>query len=378
MFLEIPRLSWKSLNLRSPDERLAHDEQCPPVARAPRAPVRPSSSRRRNRVRMRKWLHEETRLSTDSSMTTTAGSRPPASSASATAGSRSSSAATAAGTSCGCAATSATRRRRATPARSRTASTITRTARDRLTHAAAPPRRRHVRGDRLGHRDPRGRRAARARSATRTAATSIFYYGGGGQGNHLPGAYATATRRALGSRYRSSALAQEKTGEFWVSDRMMGAITRADFEHCDVALFLGKNPWHSHSIPRARVTLKEIAARPGADADRHRSAAHRDRRARRHPPAGPARRRRLAARRDPRACSSRRASSIARSSTRHAVAARAGAGRAARGRRSRRACARAGVAEDAGAPRGARDRHGARVRQLRGSRRADEPRTRRW
>src|SRR4029077_5516324 len=44
---------------------------------------------------------------------------------------------------------------------------------------------------------------------------SIFYYGGGGQGNHLPAAYATATRRALGIRYRSSALAQEKTGEFW-------------------------------------------------------------------------------------------------------------------------------------------------------------------
>ena len=91
---------------------------------------------------------------------------------------------------------------------------------------------------------------------------SIFYYGGGGQGNHLPGAYATATRRALRAPYRSSALAQEKTGEFWVSHRVMGAITRADFEHCDVALFLGKNPWHSHSIPRARVTLKEIAKDP--------------------------------------------------------------------------------------------------------------------
>jgi anaerobic selenocysteine-containing dehydrogenase len=91
---------------------------------------------------------------------------------------------------------------------------------------------------------------------------SIFYYGGGGQGNHLPGAYSTATRRALGSRYRSSALAQEKTGEFWVSDRMLGAMTRADFEHCDVAMFLGKNPWHSHSIPRARVTLKEISKDP--------------------------------------------------------------------------------------------------------------------
>src|SRR3954466_12044540 len=91
---------------------------------------------------------------------------------------------------------------------------------------------------------------------------TIFYYGGGGQGNHLPAAYATATRRALGIRYRSSALAQEKTGEFWVSDRMMGSATRADFEHCDVGLFLGKNPWHSHSIPRARVTLKEISQDP--------------------------------------------------------------------------------------------------------------------
>ncbi len=91
---------------------------------------------------------------------------------------------------------------------------------------------------------------------------TIFYYGGGGQGNHLPGAYATATRRALGSRYRSSALAQEKTGEFWVSDRMLGTSTRADFDHCDVALFLGKNPWHAHSIPRARVTLKALSADP--------------------------------------------------------------------------------------------------------------------
>ncbi len=92
--------------------------------------------------------------------------------------------------------------------------------------------------------------------------TSIFYYGGGGQGNHLPGAYAQATRRALGMRYRSNALAQEKTGEFWVAAKMFGAYKRADFHHCDVALFIGKNPWHSHSIARARVVLKEIAKDP--------------------------------------------------------------------------------------------------------------------
>lgn len=91
---------------------------------------------------------------------------------------------------------------------------------------------------------------------------SILYYGGGGQGNHLPGAYAVSTRRALDMRYRSSALAQEKTGEFWISHRMTGTQTRGDFEHCDVGLFLGKNPWYSHGIPRARVTLKELARDP--------------------------------------------------------------------------------------------------------------------
>ena len=91
---------------------------------------------------------------------------------------------------------------------------------------------------------------------------TIFYYGGGGQGNHLPGAYAAATRRALGSRYRSSALAQEKTGEFWINDRMMGTGTRGDFEHCQVGIFIGKNPWQSHSIARARVTLRELAKDP--------------------------------------------------------------------------------------------------------------------
>jgi anaerobic selenocysteine-containing dehydrogenase len=91
---------------------------------------------------------------------------------------------------------------------------------------------------------------------------SIFYFGGGGQGNHFPAAYSVATRRVLGSRYRSSALAQEKTGEFWVAGRMMGTVTRADFEHCEVGLFIGKNPWQSHGIPRARVTLKEMAKDP--------------------------------------------------------------------------------------------------------------------
>ena len=91
---------------------------------------------------------------------------------------------------------------------------------------------------------------------------TLFYYGGGGQGNHFPGMYASATRRALGIRNRSNALAQEKTGEAWIASRMMGGYTRADFENCDVGFFLGKNPWQSHSIHRARVVLREISKDP--------------------------------------------------------------------------------------------------------------------
>lgn len=90
----------------------------------------------------------------------------------------------------------------------------------------------------------------------------IFYYGGGGQGNHLGGAYSGAFLKALGSRYRSNALAQEKTGESWVDGHLYGGHTRGEFEHAEVAVFVGKNPWMSQSFPRARVVLNEIAKDP--------------------------------------------------------------------------------------------------------------------
>jgi anaerobic selenocysteine-containing dehydrogenase len=90
----------------------------------------------------------------------------------------------------------------------------------------------------------------------------IFYYGGGGQGNHLGGAYSGAFRNALGSRYRSNALAQEKTGEAWIDAHLYGAHTRGEFEHTEVAVFVGKNPWMSQSFPRARTVLNEITKDP--------------------------------------------------------------------------------------------------------------------
>jgi anaerobic selenocysteine-containing dehydrogenase len=91
---------------------------------------------------------------------------------------------------------------------------------------------------------------------------SILYYGGGAQGNHLGGAYGDALLKALGVQYRSNALAQEKTGEFWVQGKMFGAGNHGDFEHSEVAVFIGKNPWQSHGFARTRVVLNEIAKNP--------------------------------------------------------------------------------------------------------------------
>jgi anaerobic selenocysteine-containing dehydrogenase len=90
----------------------------------------------------------------------------------------------------------------------------------------------------------------------------IFYYGGGGQGNHLGGAYGRSLLHALGAVYYSNALAQEKTGEGWVDRELYGSHTSGDYENSEVALFLGKNPWQTHGIAHARTVLREIARDP--------------------------------------------------------------------------------------------------------------------
>ena len=95
--------------------------------------------------------------------------------------------------------------------------------------------------------------------ADKYGSDKIFYYGGGGQGNHLGGAHSTATRQAYGITRKSNALAQEKTGEAWVEGQMFGTHTHGGFHDAEVAIFLGKNPWHSHGFDQARRVLKEIS-----------------------------------------------------------------------------------------------------------------------
>lgn len=94
---------------------------------------------------------------------------------------------------------------------------------------------------------------------------TIAYAGGGGQGNHLGGIYATALRAACQSPYFYSALAQEKTGNFWVNGKLFGrqntnyseAVAEAEY-----VFIIGTNPLQSHGIPRARKVMRELARDP--------------------------------------------------------------------------------------------------------------------
>jgi anaerobic selenocysteine-containing dehydrogenase len=90
---------------------------------------------------------------------------------------------------------------------------------------------------------------------------AFAFYGGGGQGNHLGGAYGTGLLRAMKSPYIYTALAQEKTGDFWVNGKLFGRQTchiTEDIERADYVLFIGTNPWQAHGIKNARETVRGL------------------------------------------------------------------------------------------------------------------------
>lgn len=90
----------------------------------------------------------------------------------------------------------------------------------------------------------------------------IFRHGGGGQGNHLGGAYFSPVSEALEMKYKSNALAQEKTGYFWMMHRVLGCNIHGELDHADCLLIVGKNPWQSNGFQRARILLKQASKDP--------------------------------------------------------------------------------------------------------------------
>lgn len=135
---------------------------------------------------------------------------------------------------------------------------------DRLTH----PLKRQPDGSfvRITWEQALGEIAQRLNTIRDTHGGDAFaFVGGGGQGNHLGGAYGRQLLPAMKSRYVYSSLAQEKTGDFWVNGRMFGAQNchpMEDVEHADYVIFIGANPYQSHGIVNARDVLKDIKHDP--------------------------------------------------------------------------------------------------------------------
>ncbi|MEL6588595.1 MAG: molybdopterin-dependent oxidoreductase [Bacteroidota bacterium] len=94
---------------------------------------------------------------------------------------------------------------------------------------------------------------------------SIAYAGGGGQGNHFGGVYASALRTACQTPYIYAALAQEKTGNFWVNGFLFG---RQNTNYCEpvaeaeYVMVLGANPVQAHGFPQARSAINEVSRNP--------------------------------------------------------------------------------------------------------------------
>ncbi len=91
---------------------------------------------------------------------------------------------------------------------------------------------------------------------------SIAYAGGGGQGNHMGGVFGAMIRAACDTPYIYAALAQEKTGNFWVNGFLFG---RQNTNYCepvgeaDYVMIIGANPVQAHGFPKARPTINEVS-----------------------------------------------------------------------------------------------------------------------
>ncbi len=200
---------------------------------------------------------------------------------------------------------------------------------------------------------------------------TIVYYGGGGQGNHLGGTYSSATLNAFGARFRSSAIAQEKTGEAWVNGLMLGTPGARRVRALRGRAVRRQEPLVEPRHPPRPHDAQGDRQRPGPLDGRHRPAAHGDGRARRLPPPGAPRSRRLAARRPGRRARRRVA---ARSGLPRRPDVRPGAGHGGpAGGPDRRVLPDLRCRRGPRAGRRPAHRHGLQRRRVRGPRRADEP-----
>ncbi len=91
---------------------------------------------------------------------------------------------------------------------------------------------------------------------------AIGLIGGGGQGNHLGGAYGLSLTAALGSRRWYSSYAQEKSQHHlidqWMFDAPPAVSLQPDEENAPLLVTIGTNPRVSNRGPKPNIVLNEL------------------------------------------------------------------------------------------------------------------------
>jgi anaerobic selenocysteine-containing dehydrogenase len=108
--------------------------------------------------------------------------------------------------------------------------------------------------------------AAKLIALRETGSSQAFgYYGGGGQGSVMGGAFGGALRGVMGNGPNFNAVSQEKTGDFWINGHMFGAHnihTAEDVHGAELTIVLGCNPWMANGFVRARDAMSAIGKDP--------------------------------------------------------------------------------------------------------------------
>ena len=132
----------------------------------------------------------------------------------------------------------------------------------RLTSPMRRTARRELRGGRLGHGDRRDRRGLQADRATSTAASRSSTTAAAARETTSAAPTAAPSCGRSGRATARARWRRRRPARAGSSTRSTASHTRGEFEHAEVSVFIGKNPWMSQSFPRARVVLREIAKDP--------------------------------------------------------------------------------------------------------------------
>ncbi|MBF0452098.1 MAG: molybdopterin-dependent oxidoreductase [Candidatus Magnetomorum sp.] len=94
---------------------------------------------------------------------------------------------------------------------------------------------------------------------------AFAFMGGMNKGCHLDSVFGKALLTRIGSPYHYHSIAQEHTGYYWISGKMLGrqdCLPIPNEHHADMILAVGWDGMESHQMPRASIVLKAFTTHP--------------------------------------------------------------------------------------------------------------------